>query len=103
MWLIASAIMAVIATYLWYFHEDGHHHYEIMAQIFWGTTIMVFVDHMMGYYNDVIAAGLGEGAFVEVSWQALMLSILLVCIGIGLWQAYLIYRYPRPTARVQCQ
>ena len=95
MWLIASAIAAIIATTLWYFKDDGRYKLEVLSLIFWGTTIMVFVDHAMGYFNDVIAAGLEGGEFVEVSWQAFMLSILLVCIGIGLWQAYLIYKYPK--------
>ncbi|RLF31814.1 MAG: hypothetical protein DRM98_04975 [Thermoplasmata archaeon] len=95
MWLITSAIVAVTATMLWYFKDDGRYKLEVLSLIFWGTTIMVFVDHMMGYFNDVIAAGLEAGEFVEVSWQAFMLSILLVCIGIGLWEAYLIYKNPK--------
>lgn len=95
MWLITSAIAAVTATMLWYFKDDGRYKLDVLSLIFWGTTIMVFVDHMMGYFNDVIAAGLESGEFVEVSWQAFMLSILLLCIGIGLWEAYLIYKNPK--------
>jgi len=95
MWLVTSAIAAVITTMLWYFKDDGRYKLDVLSLIFWGTTIMVFVDHMMGYFNDVIATGSEEGAFVEISGQAFMLSLFLVCIGIGIWEAYLIYKKPK--------
>ena len=95
MWLVALALAAVISTMLWYFKDDGRYRLDMLSLIFWGSTIMVFIDHAMGYYNDVILAGLEEGEFVEVSWQAFMLSILLVCVGIALWEFYLIYKRPK--------
>ena len=95
MWLVALALAAVISTMLWYFKDDGRYRLDILSLIFWGSTIMVLIDHAMGYYNDVILAGLEEGEFVEVSWQAFMLSILLVCVGIALWEFYLIYKRPK--------
>ena len=94
MWLITSAIVAVIATMLWYLKDDGRYKLDVLSLIFWGTTIMVFVDHMMGYYNDVIVGG-EEVGFVEIAPQAFMLSVLLVCIGIGIWEAILIYKNPK--------
>lgn len=95
MWLITSAIAAVISTALWYFKDDGRYKLHILSLIFWGATIMIFVDHAMGYYNDVILTGSEEGPFVEVSWQAFMLGIFLICIAIGIWEAYLIYKNPK--------
>ena len=103
MWLITSAIAAVTATAFWYFKDDGRYKLHILSLIFWGTTIMVFVDHIMGYYNDVIAAGLQEGPFVEVSWQAFMLSLFLLCVGIGIWEAYLIYTNPKREGIVEME
>lgn len=95
MWLVALALAAVISTMLWYFKDDGRYRLDMLSLIFWGSTIMVLIDHAMGYYNDVILAGLEEGEFVEVSWQAFMLSILLVCVGIALWEFYLICKRPK--------
>ena len=95
MWLVALALATVISTMLWYFKDDGRYRLDVLSLIFWGSTIMVFVDHAIGYYNEVILAGLEGGEFVEVSWQAFMLSILLVCVAIALWELYLIFRKPK--------
>lgn len=95
MWLVALALAAVTSTMLWYFKDDGRYRLDVLSLILWGSTIMVFVDHAMGYYNEVILAGLEGGEFVEVSWQAFMLSILLVCVAIALWELYLIFRKPK--------
>ena len=95
MWLVALAMAAVTSTMLWYFKDDGRYRLDVLSLILWGSTIMVFVDHAMGYYNEVILAGLEGGEFVEVSWQAFMLSILLVCVAIALWELYLIFRKPK--------
>ncbi len=95
MWLVALALATVISTMLWYFKDDGRYRLDVLSLILWGSTIMVFVDHAMGYYNEVILAGLEGGEFVEVSWQAFMLSILLVCVAIALWELYLIFRKPK--------
>lgn len=95
MWLVALTLAAVISTIFWYFKDDGRYRLDILSLIFWGSTIMVFIDHAIGYYNDVILTGLEEGTFVEISWQAFMLSILLVCAGIMLWILYLVIKKPK--------
>ena len=87
MWLITSFIAAVIATILWYSSDSNTYRLDILSLIFWGTTIMVFVDHLMGY--------LSEGIFLDVSVDALLLGIVMVFFGVFIWEIWLIAKDPK--------
>lgn len=97
MWLIILAIAAVTTTVLWYFKDDGKYRLNVLSLIFWGATIMVFVDHAMGIAEDALAGH--EVEFIEVSLPAFMLGIFLVCIGTALWELYLIVKNPKRIPR----
>ena len=93
MWLIILAIAAVISTALWYFKDDGRYRLEILSLIFWGATVMVFVDHAMAIVEDAFAGR--EVEFIEISPSAFLLGVFLVCMGIALWEVYLLLKKPR--------
>jgi len=97
MWLIILSVSAVIATALWYFKDDGRYKFDVLSLIFWGATIMVFVDHAMGIAEDALAGK--EAEFIEITLPAFMLGIFLVCVGIALWELYLIIKRPKSLAR----
>lgn len=85
MWLITTAIAAVLVTLLWYVSERARDALNIgmLALILWGTTVMVFVDHLMGY----LAEG---GPFIETSGSAILLSAVLPAAALLIWGAALL-------------
>jgi len=93
MWLIILAIAAVTSTALWYFKDNGKYGLEILSLIFWGATVMVFVDHAMGIVEDALAGH--EVEFREVSPSAVLLGGFLVGMGVALWEVYLLLKKPR--------
>lgn len=89
MWLIVLALAAVIATALWYAKDEkGEYRLGFLSLILWGTTIMVFVDHVMGY----VAEG---GAFFEITTEAAALSVVLVIVALIVWEVSLLVRDPK--------
>lgn len=89
MWLIVLALAAVIATALWYAKDEkGEYQLGFLSLILWGTTIMVLVDHVMGY----VAEG---GAFFEVTTEAAALSVVLVIVALIVWEVSLLVRDPK--------
>lgn len=94
MWLIVMMFAAVIATALWYIYDDRRETYALgfLALIFWGTSIMVLVDHVMGY----LAEG---GEFIEVTPDAALLSMTLVLTALIIWEIVLIIRDPERILR----
>ncbi len=87
MWLIASFIAAVIATILWYASDENRYRLDVLALIFWGTAVMVFVDHLMGFFT--------EGEFFDMSADALVLGIVMVFFGVFIWEIWLLFRDPK--------
>jgi len=67
MWLIVMMLAAVIATAIWYIYDDRRETYSlgVLALILWGTSIMVLVDHVMGY--------LAEGGEFLIVWEVVLL------------------------------
>lgn len=88
MWLLTMLFMAVISTLLWYIWEKGdEYRVDILALVSWGTVIMVFADHLMGYIE--------EGVFLDTSANALMLGFLLPIFALLLWAIALIIEDPK--------
>jgi len=75
MWLVIVSLLAVIVTAIWYAIDDGKYKLGFLSLILWGTTIMVFVDHVLGY----LAEG---GEFFEVTGDAALLGVVLVIIAL---------------------
>jgi hypothetical protein len=69
MWLITSLIAAIIATALWKFRPRIAPRMDILALMLWGLTVMVLVDHIMGYEG---------GAFLETETDGLVSSGVLL-------------------------
>lgn len=48
MWLITTFIVAFIATVLWFFSKNRYK-LGFLSLMLWGATIMILVDHILGY------------------------------------------------------
>lgn len=48
MWLITTFIAAIAATLLWFFLRKKYK-LGFLSLMLWGATIMILVDHLLGY------------------------------------------------------
>ena len=48
MWLITTFIMAILATLFWLFLKKKYK-LGFLSLMLWGATIMILVDHILGY------------------------------------------------------
>ncbi len=94
MWLVATTLAAVITTAIWYINDKAREIYKIgfLNLIFWGTAIMVFVDHVIGYLME-------GGEFIEMTPDATVLSIILVIVAILIWEIVLLIKDPKGILR----
>ncbi|MCK5460924.1 hypothetical protein KAI58_02985 [Candidatus Gracilibacteria bacterium] len=68
MWLITTFISALIATLLWYLLKKEYK-LDFLSLMLWGATIMILVDHLLGYEG---------GPFIELETDGLIKSGLLL-------------------------
>jgi len=91
MWLVITLIAAILVTALWYFSESESR-LEILGLMLWGASIMMFVDHTLGY----LAEG---GEFFELSTEATLLGVILVAVAFAVWEILLILEDPKGRLR----
>ena len=89
MWLVILAFAAAIATPIWYSKaEDDRYMLKLLCLILWGATIMVLVDHVMGYLME-------GGEFLEMTADAIILGLVLVIAALVVWEITLLIKDPR--------
>jgi hypothetical protein len=90
MWLIILAFAATITTAIWYTQaEKDKYLLKYLSLIYWGTTIMVLVDHVVPYLME------GGGEFFEVSTEATVLSGIMLLVGLAAWEGALLLKDPK--------
>ena len=62
MWLITTVLAAAFITALWYVFPKIYK-LDVLALMFWGTSVMILVDHILGYEG---------GLFVELETDGLI-------------------------------
>lgn len=72
MWLITSLVAALTVTALWFMAPEKYR-LNLLALMLWGLSVMVLVDHVMGYE--------GSGPFLEVATEGLIESGLVLGIA----------------------
>ncbi len=89
MWLIITTLAAITTTLIWYL-KDPKNEYKLglLAIIFWGATLMWFVDHVMAYRAE------GE-EFFEINADATLLGISVVIIALLVWEITLLISDPK--------
>ena len=88
MCLIMTAFAAVIATIVWYFKvSDRKWLLGTLALMYWGATIMWFVD-------GIFRVTEGE-AFFDLSLNDTLLGLVIVLCGLIAWVLMLMIRDPK--------
>ena len=90
MWLVTTLIAALIATAAWYFTKKDYK-LDLLSLMLWGTSIMILVDHILGYEG---------GAFIELETEGLitngtLLGIVMLIPIFILWELILIVTKPK--------
>ncbi len=85
MWLITTLIAAIAVTMVW-FVASKKYKLNFLALMLWGLSVMIFVDHILGYEG---------GAFLEMETDGLITSGVVLGIAMLipvfiLWEAVLV-------------
>lgn len=68
MWLLTTVIAALIATICWRLLK-GKYRLGFLSLILWGATVMILVDHIIGYQG---------GGFLERTTEGLVRSGIML-------------------------
>jgi len=90
MWLITTLIAALIATAAWYYTKKDYR-LDLLSLMLWGTSIMIMVDHILGYEG---------GSFIELETEGLitnatLLGVVMLIPVFILWGLVLIVTKPK--------
>lgn len=90
MWLITTFITALITTLLWFLLKKKYK-LEFLSLMLWGATIMILVDHILGYKG---------GKFIETETYGMINSGILLGI-VMLVPVFLIWFVVLSVSRLQ--
>ena len=89
MYLIITALAAIVVTILWYVNApEDKYKLNILCFIFWGSTLMWIVDHVMAYLNE-------GGEFFDLTLDATLLGVSVVILGLVAWIIVLLASDPK--------
>jgi hypothetical protein len=93
MWLIMTALAAIIATAVWYVKApDDKYKLGLLSLILWGATIMWLVDHVIAYLTE-------GGAFFETNLDATLLGVAVIMLALLVWEIVLLVSDPKGVLR----
>jgi hypothetical protein len=93
MWLIMTALAAVITTAIWYVRApDDKYKLGLLSLFFWGATLMWLVDHIMAYVTE-------GGEFLEVNLDATLLGLAVIVLALFVWEMVLVISDPKGVLR----
>ena len=90
MWLVTTLIAAIAVTAIWYV-KPKIYRLDILSLMLWGTSIMILVDHILGFEG---------GEFIELETEGLitngtLLGIVMLIPIFVLWEIILIISKPK--------
>jgi len=93
MWLIITALAAVITTAIWYAKApDDKYKLGLLSLFFWGATLMWLVDHIMAYVTE-------GGEFFEINLDATLLGVAVIVFALFVWEIVLVISDPKGVLR----
>ena len=90
MWLITTLIAAIVVTAAWYI-APRKYKLNFLSLMLWGSSLMIFVDHIIGYEGN---------AFLELETEGLITNGTLLGIDMLIpilifWEIVLITTTPK--------
>ncbi|MBQ8946334.1 MAG: hypothetical protein IJ058_05900 [Lachnospiraceae bacterium] len=96
MTLLITVFAAVIATLVWYSRRDNDMQFGFLSLMFWGASIMWFVDAIFEYVE------LGAEYFTPAAEDMIndaFLGLCVVALGLVIWMVRLMISDPRGKLR----
>ena len=84
MWLVVSAIAALISTKAW-IDKPGKNYYAQLSMGLWALTAMIFVDHVIGWFLEG-----AEGDFLEIGLEPCILSLCMLIPILAVWELFVV-------------
>jgi hypothetical protein len=92
-WLLITALAAVIASVLWYVNApNDKYKLGFLSFMYWGAALMWLVDHVIAYAQD-------GGEFFEISTDATGLGLSVLLFGLLVWLVVLLVSDPKGVLR----
>ena len=85
MWLITSMIAAIAVTLIWKFWPKIAPRMDILALMLWGLTVMILVDHVLGYEGGVFLEAETDGLVTN----GYLLGVLMLIPVLAAWIIYI--------------
>lgn len=76
MWLITTWIAALLVTAIGFF-ASPRYKLGFLSLMLWGATVMILVDHILGY---------GGGELIETTPEALLVGIVMLIPVFTIWE-----------------
>jgi len=93
MWLIMTALAAIITTAIWYANApEDKYKLGLLSLFFWGATLMWLVDHVMAYVTE-------GGEFLEINLDATLLGVAVIVLALFVWEIVLLVSDPKGALR----
>jgi hypothetical protein len=93
MWLLMTALAAIITTAIWYAKApDDKYKLGLLSLIFWGATIMWLVDRITAYVTE-------GGEFLEINLDATLLGLAVITLALFVWEIVLLVSDPKGVLR----
>ena len=93
MWLIMTALAAVVVTAIWYVKApEDKYKLSLLSLFFWGATLMWLVDHVMAYITE-------GGEFFEINLDATLLGVAVIVLALFVWEIVLLVSDPKGVLR----
>lgn len=93
MWLLLTALAALIASALWYVSAPTDtYKLGFLSLIYWGATLMWLVDHVIAYAQE-------GGRFFEMGAGATGLGLSVLVLGLVVWLVRLLASDPKRVLR----
>ncbi len=84
MWLLTTAIPALLATFAW-IRFRPRFRLELLCLMLWGATVMILVDHLLGYEGGPFLEAKTNGLMTDATLLGLvMLAPVFLIWGIAL-------------------
>lgn len=89
MWLLITALAALVVSALWYVSAPtDKYKLGFLSLIYWGATLMWLVDHVIAYAQE-------GGPFFEISAQATAVGLSVLALGLFVWLVRLLLSDPK--------
>lgn len=84
MWSITLLLVSILSTIAWYkTRSSNKYRFDILAIITGSAGLMFLVDSIYSYFE--------EGVFIEINYNAILLTLVLTTSALLIWLAILSY------------